>query len=459
MAQPENWNLGRVLIAGDSRVRRLQSSKDPQLSKNVDFIFQGGVLISDLVELVDRNLTAEHKVIIIMGFIGDEIMKYLHPIADNDAITLLRSRESNPSENIIKCVKEAHSKWMALDSNRVIVWTVPYYIDYAVYNSSKMGEFEDEESLAISYDSSVRFVNYIALLRRQWATCIPNIVYSQLNKVLFGERRHAVLFKSFGSTYGEDFKFPTKVLSDGVHPSASMARAIWKFLHASVGVVASKAEVAESVAVVLNTNESVPSTSQGIFPTHVQRGAIRKSDWKGKRDASQKPYSTPRIKVQSYQQPVHSRLVDLRSGEELEELIEEYPVGDFGNISWKASSPNMTPSTSSGRSSRTSKRPGFSSWSWDYHRRVVADAKAACFTKGVVQQIYAEADLADIIRQGGLKTAKEGLIDSISAAQKHWSEKGLAKLNAPHPDAKLIQKDIVELLPTEDSEEEDSDLL
>ncbi|CAF4646447.1 unnamed protein product, partial [Rotaria magnacalcarata] len=46
---------------------------------------------------------------------------------------------------------------MALDSGRVIVWTVPYYIDYAGYNSSKMGEFEDEESLAISYDSSVRF--------------------------------------------------------------------------------------------------------------------------------------------------------------------------------------------------------------------------------------------------------------------------------------------------------------
>ena len=98
-------------------------------------------------------------------------------------------------------------------------------------------------------------------------------------------------------------------------------------------------------------------------------------------------------------------------------------------------------------------------WFIGDHRRVVADAKAACFTKGVVQQIYAEAELVDIIRQGGLKTAKEGLIESISAAQKQWSEKGLAKLNAPHPDARLVQKDIVELLPTENSEEEDSDLL
>ncbi|CAF3544111.1 unnamed protein product, partial [Rotaria socialis] len=254
------WHQGRVLIAGDSRVRRLQSIRDPLLVGNVDFAFAGGILIEDLVTLVDEKLSDEHHIVILLGFIGDEMQPYSHPVDLESSVTLYRSRESEPSQFITESVKKAHAKWMALKPTRIIVWTIPYYLDYATYNTAKIGEYDVGDTESISWDSSLRFVNFVSRLCRQWVTTIPDIQFSLLNKVLFGCQRHTELFKTFGSLSGADFQFPAHSLTDGVHPSSTLTKAIWKFLLQSVGVVYRKSFP--------NTSSTEPNNSQqmGLLP-------------------------------------------------------------------------------------------------------------------------------------------------------------------------------------------------
>ncbi|CAF3392122.1 unnamed protein product, partial [Rotaria socialis] len=107
MAHSDFWSEGRILIAGDSRVRRLTDNPDTALDKKIDYAFQPGILVDDLVDLVDGNLNEHHSIIILIGMIGDEIQKYVHHVSDGSSVNLFRSKECDATEKILISVKAA----------------------------------------------------------------------------------------------------------------------------------------------------------------------------------------------------------------------------------------------------------------------------------------------------------------------------------------------------------------
>ncbi|CAF2081560.1 unnamed protein product [Rotaria magnacalcarata] len=454
------WHQGRVLIAGDSRVRRLQSIRDPLLVGNVDFAFSGGIMIEDLVTLVDEKISDEHHIVILLGFIGDEVQHYCHPVDIESSVTLYRSRESEPSQFITESVKKAHTKWMALKPDRIIVWTIPYYLDYATYNTAKIGEYDVGDTESISWDSSLRFVHFVNRLCRQWVTTMPNVPFSLLNKVLFSSQRHTELFQTFGSLSGADFQFPAHALTDGVHPSATLTQAIWKFLLQSVAVVYRK---------------SLPGTSTEKIDDNQQVDFLPVSSVASRGGASSfKRYSKPMVKTpllkthsfkkgkKPYSRPasVHSRISYEDKNDTVEELIKEYPAGNYGNLSWRASTDHLSqPSTSSARPE--SFHEGFAQpWSWSFHHKTVAATKASIFTQGVQEQKWAEGQLASIIREGGLKAARAGQLTSINNAFGDWAERTRSVITNPHSKSRMTQSDVKQLVAIqEEDREKDSESL
>ncbi|CAF3716364.1 unnamed protein product [Rotaria socialis] len=359
MAHCNLWSAGRVLIAGDSRVRRLESMPDPNLAANVDFVHTGGVLVDDLVSLVDGVLTDDHSIIILMGFIGDEVQKYIHRISDEVAVTLIRSKECDATANIVASVHEAHTKWLALKEGRIIVWTLPYYLDYATYNAEQMVGLDVGETLAISWDSSLRFVHYVTRLRLQWASVNPNITFCALNEVLFSEKTHNAMFKSFGAISSEHFRFPANLLADGLHPSPKMTFLIWNFLHKCVGVVYNRSCPRKTIPTPayerqkISFPQEVPTKlwkHQGPNKSFATKGAsARGNSSKRQHPFYQKKYVFPCKPASVYSRlssPQSSHLSDTITEEE--EIIEEDNVSSgYGHLSWKASNSNLSNASTS----------------------------------------------------------------------------------------------------------------
>ncbi|CAF4397468.1 unnamed protein product, partial [Rotaria magnacalcarata] len=150
-------------------------------------------------------------------------------------------------------------------------------------------------------------------------------------------------------------------------------------------------------------------------------------------------------------------------GDVEEELIEEDPVGQFGNLTWKSSdqqkqgssqgSSNNYAQSSGYAQSGNYAQPSTSNWSWSYHRKVIAETKAAVYTEGLRDQIYVKGRLAKIIRERGLWAAGQGQVGTVNAAGSKWTEKQHSELNDPHKDAKLVQEDLSQLLPVVASSE------
>ncbi|CAF3425364.1 unnamed protein product [Rotaria socialis] len=302
MAHSDFWSEGRILIAGDSRVRRLMSDPDPILAEKVDYAFEGGVLIKDLVSLVEDNLTDHHKVIILFGMIGDEVQKYLHYVSVHDTVSMIRSKECDASESIITVVKACSAKWISLRSERIVLWTIPHYIDYVSHNEGKLGDYE-----------------------------------------------------------------------------------------------------------------------------------------LGKEQSS-----------------VYSRLSQPHLDNDDDDSIAEESWGRYSNLSWKAST--------SGENQSVPKvsPPGFiqrsQPWSWAQHNQRLNAVKVEVYTQGLESQKRAEGRLADIIRDRGLKLAEQGQFDSVNAASRCWLTNLHTEMNSPAPGAKMVQKEIAQLLPVEeDKTSSDSD--
>ncbi|CAF4347024.1 unnamed protein product, partial [Rotaria magnacalcarata] len=154
MAHSDFWSEGRILIAGDSRVRRLMDNPDSVLDEKIDYAFQPGILVDELVDLVDGNLNEHHSIIILVGMIGDEIQKYVHHVSDGSSVNLFRSKECDATEKILIAVKAASDKWSSRKTGRMVMWTIPHYVDYVAYNSGKLGKFDSDESYEISLDST-----------------------------------------------------------------------------------------------------------------------------------------------------------------------------------------------------------------------------------------------------------------------------------------------------------------
>ena len=443
MAQSDFWSEGRILIAGDSRVRRLMSNSDPVLSKKVDYAFEGGVLIDDLVVLVNDNLNDLHKVIILFGMIGDEMHKYIHHVSPEISVSLIRSKECDASEKILTTVKESSAKWMSLRSDRMVVWMIPHYVDYLSYNEGKLGEYDIGDALEISLESSRRFVDYITRLKLRWVAENSEVPFGLLNRVLFAGRKAKPLYNSFGAVSAADYKFPLNLLTDGLHPTSQFAKEIWQFLHKTVSESHERLSGRRSI---IAPSES---TSEGS-----QRTVKLPSNKRGKFQF-QKPYVPKRIKLDTQKSSVYSRLSQPTEEEEYSNLSYEEPSGSFRNLSWKS------PSISSHHTTKAAPigyvQRGLPSWSWALHNQRINAVKVEVYTQGLESQKRAEGRLADIIRDRGLKAAEQGQFDTVNAASRSWLKNLHSEMNSPAPDAKLVQKEIAKLLPVEDSKSSSSD--
>ncbi|CAF2129217.1 unnamed protein product [Rotaria magnacalcarata] len=384
MAHCKLWSSGRVLIAGDSRVRRLESMPDLSLSANVDFIHSGGVLIDDLVTLVDSVLTDEHTIIILVGFIGDEVQKYIHRISEEIAYTLIRSKECDATAQIVASVHNAHTKWIALKEGRIIVWTLPYYLDYATYNSKQMSGLDVSETLATSWDSSLRFAHFITRLRLQWASVNPNITFCALNEVLFAGKNYNSMFKSFGATSGEHFRFPANLLEDGLHPNPRMTSLIWIFLHKCVGAVYDRCNPRKSIQAPEPEAQNVPVKISE--PTKIWKhiGPTKGFKQKGGIGMYGPRQQHPFYQKKKYVLPhrpasVHSRLSSPQVSQSSDEIIEEEELLEddnsstgYGHLSWKASNSNISDASTSRAPLGTIQRgPPSTEWSWAEHHRII----------------------------------------------------------------------------------------
>ncbi|CAF2066929.1 unnamed protein product, partial [Rotaria magnacalcarata] len=335
MAHSDFWSEGRILIAGDSRVRRLMDNPDSVLDEKIDYAFQPGILVDELVDLVDGNLNEHHSIIILVGMIGDEIQKYVHHVSDGSSVNLFRSKECDATEKILIAVKAASDKWSSRKTGRMVMWTIPHYVDYVAYNSGKLGKFDSDESYEISLDSSRRFVNYVTRLKLRWVSSCPEVPFCLLNRVLFSGKRAVELYNSFSAVSAKDYIFPNHLLTDGLHPSVQMVKSLWKFLHKSVSDCHDK----RSGKKLIVEYPSAPSVSiKGPGKAMRQRSRTWKSQ----------PYVPKKIKLYSSRIPVHSRLSQPLEDETVEETFEEEPVKTYKNLSWKASTSGAeTPSSSS----------------------------------------------------------------------------------------------------------------
>ncbi|CAF4270569.1 unnamed protein product [Rotaria magnacalcarata] len=133
----------------------------------------------------------------------------------------------------------------------------------------------------------------------------------------------------------------------------------------------------------------------------------------------------------------------------MEESLDDESVGGYSNLSWRASTGKLK-----GQNNPKIAPLGFIQqsrpWSWSLHNQRINAVKTEVYTQGLESQKRAEGRLADIIRDHGLKLAEQGQFDTVNAASRSWLLNLHSEMNAPAPGAKLVQKEIADLLPVEE---------
>ncbi|CAF2104544.1 unnamed protein product [Rotaria magnacalcarata] len=361
--------------------------------------------------------------------------------------------ESDSSAKVIAAVSEAHTRWMSARADRVVLWTLPYYVDYASYNSAKMGEYDTGDTTELSWDSALRFVQYITRLRLQWVTSIPAVPFYPLNNMLFNGQNYAKMFKSFGAASGENFRFPQNLLSDGLHPNAKLAKLMWFGLHQAVNRVNTHQATLFSKDINQDAGPSTGSKKKITAPENPSKKA------KGKEETlKRKLHSAPLYKnSKKLSSSVHARLADLREDDSYTEDRNSISGGFYGNLSWKASDSNLSQASTSKNSlfSNNQTLSAEEPWSWDYHHRVIRETRSKCYTQGLKEQTIAESKLSSMIREYGLRAAGKGMVDMFNQARLKWTSNAMTKINTPLAKIKLVQKDLTNLLTTEEEDEEE----
>ncbi|CAF3421649.1 unnamed protein product [Rotaria socialis] len=170
----------------------------------------------------------------------------------------------------------------------------------------------------------------------------------------------------------------------------------------------------------------------------------------------QHPYVPKKIRLSKAKASVYSRLSQPQEDNEADDLLDSGSVGSYSNISWRASTSGLK------IPSKPKVAPlGFVQqgrpWSWALHNQRVNAVQVEVYTQGLESQKRAEGRLADIIRDRGLKLAEQGQFDTVNAASKSWLSNLHSQMNSPAPGAKLVQKEIVALLPVEGDQSSSSD--
>ncbi|CAF3555993.1 unnamed protein product, partial [Rotaria socialis] len=327
--------------------------------------------------------------------VGDEVQKYVHHLTADSSVNLLRSKECDASEQILDIVKISSAKWMSSRSDRIVLWSIPHYVDYVSYNSGKLGAYEAGDSLEISLDSSRRFVNYVARLKLRWVANIPEVPFCLLNRVLFSGRKSNEQFNSFSAISAVDYKFPSHLLTDGLHPTVQLTEDIWRFLHKSVSDVHDKL-MGIKKKIVISPNTSISSAAK---KGKVNKGGSLKAQssrsWKSQ---ERNPYVPSRINLSKLQLPsVYSRLSQPQWNDETEDSLDARSVGGYSNISWRASSSGQK-GQSSPKIAPLGSIQQSQPWSWSIHNQRINAVKTEVYTQGLESQKRAEGRLADIIQ-------------------------------------------------------------
>ncbi|CAF3722563.1 unnamed protein product [Rotaria socialis] len=122
--------------------------------QNVDVVVKNGISILELIESVKENLRDEHRIVILVAFYGDITCIVKQPIPGNVFASLVKGLPEHPATKVLELASIAHAEWQSSRSDRLIIWTLPYYVDLACYNCYRLRSPLSEEIYDMSLDSS-----------------------------------------------------------------------------------------------------------------------------------------------------------------------------------------------------------------------------------------------------------------------------------------------------------------
>ncbi|CAF3481411.1 unnamed protein product [Rotaria socialis] len=453
--EKNSWLTGRVLLVGDSRANYLKSTPSPHWNTRVDYAYQNGAQLDDLITLIDAHLTLEHQVLVVLGLLCDETRLYSFPLPGGHAITLVRSRESKPVPSMLTTLEIAHKKWRTAYPQLLIIWTIPYYIDLYGHNMNLLdGVTERADTTAVSYDASFRFVTYIAQLKTQWMSKLPSIPFLSLNGTLFCS--HGVHLLSSFAGNPEEYKFPPNQLLDGVHPSPAMTERIWSLLEATASLICRQRNppvhplIRAPEAAVTVSNEDpfipmpVPPLAEKTTYKHTGQG---KKSWRSRKtfysrnrgSASHCPAAGPRNSQQK-RTYVHEKRLPYNTGKPIQITAGQR----YGNLSWRAKP--IGEAAASSPSTSGSRGPLIPQSNWHRYQRELLEAQTENQICSAREQIEAEAEVATILRQRGIATLRAGYVPFANQISDRWLDATVARLNQPPVTAVTAHIDLANLV-------------
>ncbi|CAF3703129.1 unnamed protein product [Rotaria socialis] len=263
------------------------------------------------------------------------------------------------------------------------------------------------------------------------------------------------MFKSFGASSGEHFRFPQNLLSDGLHPNTKLVKLMWFGLHQAINRVNTHHATLLSIR---EEDQDASSSTSSKKTIEAPRSAPKARDprEKGARKKSVSHNMPFYKKPARFASSVHSRLTDNRKNNILSDEYNHEAGNFYSNLTWNASDAKKSQAASSKGASSSSSQAATTSepWSWDFHHRVVRETRSKCYTQGIREQAIAEARLSTMIREHGLRAAEQGMIGSFNQAKLQWSTNAMDKINAPLKKIRLVQKDLTNLISNDEEEKE-----
>ncbi|CAF2038272.1 unnamed protein product [Rotaria magnacalcarata] len=481
-----NGDGNRILLVGDSRVRRLMNAPcEKFIGQEIDYAIENGVEIVDLITQVDAHLLPDHSILIIVALLGDATTLTKHTRSETESVSLVRGQVGQPATRVLELAAAAHVRWQASRPDRVIVWTLPYFLDLVTYNSFLWKAELPEELLTESLDASQKFVHYVNQLQFKWIEIMPKGVrYRHMNDTLFHGTSQSLIYKfKFLSKY---FVFPSGSLCDGLHPSPRFTEKLWRFLERAVkGLPLStqhtpitappnetpSASTLQPLIGKLSIKDrlwsSTPVLNQGSFrgpPSNKWKG---KGRGKGQRPA---PYYTSPQQGSYYAPPAVSAPHQVWAANKTAklpcypdfspkfvlpppslfnsplqspstELVEEEDTDRYGSVSWKA-----TPAVQKNPLGTVQ----FSlphEWSWASHLAMIKKVEGQCVSVDAAHQRIARGKAAQLMRERGLEEMRTGMNSSFNIMSSTWGHGTMFSLSNPPPQLTTLAPDAQGLLP------------
>ncbi|CAF3767832.1 unnamed protein product [Rotaria socialis] len=473
----------RVLMAGDSRLKRLRNLPCNEIPLHaIDFIIENGIQIEDLITRVDEVLTQEHATLVLVAFLGDVTCIKKHQLTESSTVTIVDSQPGHPATNVLELAAVAHNRWQKSRPDRKIIWTLPYFIDILTYNSFRLQAPLAPELREQSVQCNQHFVHYIRQLVSKWATLMPTgAIYRQLNEILFHGKIGRDLLLTF-KFEGKHFVYPEDLLVDGLHPSPHFISQIWKCVVRTIIPPVPVNENPVPTLSKLSVRDRLSFSTSTLNQSYLKAPAV-KGKGKGKRTT---PYAAPfRVTPPqhlpyeksypaayplydggywaappsynatvpsappaeyypstSYQSPSYYNPPDTSSASHgpPEKLLEK-TSDTHGNLSWRP----LPAEPISELGTINYSLPY--SWTWNAHHAEVKRVQGRCLTSSIAKQSLFRDKLADIIRERALDEARRGLNSTVNLAASALNHRSVNQMSNAQQGDPQLDHDLRGLIP------------